>query len=326
MKNIRGSFAMRRSGCILLFVSIILGFTACKGKSEQKLPSVGMPSEEHSERNTDSVSSANGLWRDMNDVKDKRIGVLLSSVQDEYVAQNYPNAKLVRIDLNPDLIKALKTEQCDVIVLASAEVREAMKNDTSFAILHPDIYTVEFGIGFRDATLRDRFNVYMAEAHTSGLFDEIEERWIENTDSASMPSFDFPVNKEPIVVGTTGENPPFTFIKNDVVSGFDIELVTRFALKEGRSVKFETMTFGRLIPSLISGQIDILASSAMMTLERRRQVAFSDPYYTVGSTVVVLKKNLDPGVKHDIRKIRVKKTETKQEEPGFFSRLKERFL
>lgn len=107
-----------------------------------------------------------------------------------------------------------------------------------------------------------------------------------------MPQLEVPVGAKPIVVGTSAQSIPFSFLKDGVISGFDIELVSRFAQQEGHPVKFETMTFGGLIPALVSGKIDILASSAMMTAERKKQVAFSDPYYSVGSSVIALNKNI----------------------------------
>lgn len=115
-------------------------------------------------------------WRTMDDVKDKRFGVLMSSIQDEYITKTYPKAEVMRIDLAPDLIMAMKSGQCDVVVLASPVAQEVMKTDTELGILDPDIHTVEFGIGFRDEAMRDRFNTYLKEIRASGLYKEMETR------------------------------------------------------------------------------------------------------------------------------------------------------
>ena len=234
----------------------------------------------------------NSGWRTVDDLKNRRFGVLMSSVQDEYIIEHYPEAEVIRIDLTPDLIMSLKSGQCDAIVLPLPQAKEAMKTDNTLGILDDESFKVEFGIGFRDSIMRDRFNDYLAEIRKNGIYNEMEERWIVNTDNASMPALAFPENAQPIRIGTTAQSAPFSFIKNGKNSGFDIELVSRFAEQEGCPVTFETMSFGGLIPALVSGKIDILANSAMMTPERRNQVAFSDPYYTVNSAVMVLRENL----------------------------------
>ncbi len=231
-------------------------------------------------------------WASMDDVKDKRFGVLMSSTQDEYVTKIYPEADILRIDMSPDLVLALKTGQCDVIVLMSPEVKEILKKNDDIAVLDPDIFPVEFGIGFRDGALRDRFNIFLSETRKSGLYDEVVSRWMDSVQTASMPRLQVPDGAKPLVIGTTAQSMPFTFFKDGAPAGLDIELVARFAALEGRAVKFEVMSFGGLIPALISGKIDIMAAAAMMTAERRRQVKFSDAYYKAGSTVLALKKNL----------------------------------
>lgn len=231
-------------------------------------------------------------FRTMEDVRNKRFGVLMGSIQDEYVAKTYPEAQILRIDLAPDLLMSLKTNQSDVIILPQPEAEFIVAEDPNIGVLNPDVYTIELGIGFKDTALRDQFNTYLASIRESGLYKEIEQRWMKDYNVSEMPHIEVPKGSKPLVVGTTSQDIPFSFIKEGVNSGFDMEIVTRFAASINRSVRFETMTFGGLIPALMSGKIDVMASAAMITEERRNQIAFSDAYYTIGSSVLALKKNL----------------------------------
>jgi polar amino acid transport system substrate-binding protein len=95
-----------------------------------------------------------------------------------------------------------------------------------------------------------------------------------------------------LVAGITALDAPFSFLRNNTPVGIDIALATRFAASIGRPITFNIMTFGGLIPALVSGKIDMMASAAMLTPERMRQVAFSQPYMSVGSTVLALKAHL----------------------------------
>jgi len=231
-------------------------------------------------------------FRSLDDLKHARIGVLMSSIQDEYITKTYPNAKVLRIDLAPDLALALKTRQCDAIVLSEPEAKNIMEKNSDIGVLNRDIYGVDFGIAFKDTTLRNKFNTYLNGIRAGGEWEEIANRWLNNSDTAAMPRLDVPSGAKPLIVGTTGQNIPFSFIRDNTYAGLDIELVSRFAASLKRPVDFSQMTFGGLIPALTTGRIDILASAAMITEERKKQVAFSDPYFHVGSTVLALKENL----------------------------------
>ncbi len=279
-------------GLLILIASL---FSACANKDvEPKFDSKENIATAHEDE------SASTLLKSMDDLKNKRIGVLMSSIQDLYITSAYPDADIKRIDMAPDLIMSLKSHQVDAIVLLAPEATEAIKLDNSLGILNPDIYTVKLGFAFREEGLRNSFNTFLEEIQLSGLYEDMVARWIDDFDHASMPKLNLASEKNPIIVGTTTQNLPFTFIQNGECSGFDIEFVSRFAEKQGRGIKFEIMSFEGLIPALNTGKIDIIASSAMITPERAEQVMFSNPYYTVGSTVLALKKNLaksDKGMK-----------------------------
>jgi len=244
----------------------------------------------HSRQATDEFSS-------LDDIKEKRLGVLMGSIQDEYTTKNFPNAEILRIDMSPDLIMSLKTNQCDAIILPRPEAKRILAKNSDLGILEDDLFGSDFGIGigFRDCALRDQFNAFLSQIAADGSLDDMTARWIDGEGKVDSfaPSENVSYSgAEPLVVGTTAQNPPFTFLHEGAYVGFDIELVTLFAASVGRLVSFHIMNFGSLIPSLVSGKINMIASMVMITEERKNQVDFSDPYYYIGSSVLVRRANL----------------------------------
>jgi len=75
-----------------------------------------------------------------------------------------------------------------------------------------------------------------------------------------------------IRVGTDATFPPLEFVKNGQRTGFDID-------------------FKGLIPGLLANRFDVAASGIYMTEERRKVVAFTDPYYQGGLAVLVRRDN-----------------------------------
>ncbi|NCY17844.1 MAG: hypothetical protein EBX39_14025, partial [Actinobacteria bacterium] len=83
---------------------------------------------------------------------------------------------------------------------------------------------------------------------------------------------------------------PLTFVDDKgEVSGHDGELARRIGLALGRPVEFANMKFLALIPALQSGKIDLIVTGVNATDERRKSVAFSDPYF-INAQVMLVRK------------------------------------
>ncbi len=96
---------------------------------------------------------------------------------------------------------------------------------------------------------------------------------------------------ETIRVGMSGGYFPFTFVKQDTLQGFEVDLMNALAERTGDTVAFSTMSFSGLIGALESGRIDTIANQITITPDRVAKFAFSQPYVYDGAQVVVKKGN-----------------------------------
>ena len=87
--------------------------------------------------------------------------------------------------------------------------------------------------------------------------------------------------------------PPFEFTEDGKDVGFDIDLLQAVSDKIGYKMEIKNLGFDALIPALKSGQIDLIAAGMDATEERKKQVDFTDVYFSGGYTVVVRKDNTD---------------------------------
>lgn len=92
-------------------------------------------------------------------------------------------------------------------------------------------------------------------------------------------------------VGLSPGYPPFEFIKNGEIMGFDVDLVKEIAKDLDIKVEFVPMEFDGLIAAIKAGKIDIIASGMNKTPEREKNVEFSIPYYQSLNYYVKLKDN-----------------------------------
>jgi putative S-methylcysteine transport system substrate-binding protein len=104
-------------------------------------------------------------------------------------------------------------------------------------------------------------------------------------------AFALPVTADTIRVGMSGGYLPFTFVRQDTLQGFEVDLMNALAAKTGDRVEFSTMSFSGLIGALESGRIDTIANQITITPEREAKFVFSQPYVYDGAQVVVKKGN-----------------------------------
>ena len=87
-----------------------------------------------------------------------------------------------------------------------------------------------------------------------------------------------------IKVGTSADFPPFEYMENDKLVGFDIDLMNYIAARIGYGVEFVNMSFDKLIPAVMNGEVDCAISAITATDERESVVDFTRPYLAANVT------------------------------------------
>lgn len=97
---------------------------------------------------------------------------------------------------------------------------------------------------------------------------------------------------KPLVVGMDLSYPPFETISSDgQPTGVSVDLATALGESLHRPVRIENIPFTGLIPSLLTGKIDLILSSMTDTPDRGKSIAFSDPYLSIGLAALVGKNS-----------------------------------
>lgn len=94
-------------------------------------------------------------------------------------------------------------------------------------------------------------------------------------------------NENILLVGMSGDFPPFTFFEKEKLVGFDVDLVHELAHVLNKKIEIKNMPFTALLPSLQAGTIHIIASGLTATPERAQRVLFTQPYLANNKLVIV---------------------------------------
>ena len=80
------------------------------------------------------------------------------------------------------------------------------------------------------------------------------------------------------VVGTSADNPPYEFMQDGEIVGFDVDLMIAIGQHLGKNIEFRNMEFHGLLAALSSNNVDMVIAGMSVTPERQKRVTFSIPY------------------------------------------------
>ncbi|WP_203299076.1 amino acid ABC transporter substrate-binding protein [Marinobacter sediminum] len=104
-----------------------------------------------------------------------------------------------------------------------------------------------------------------------------------------------------IRVGMSGQYFPFTFVEQDTLKGFEVDVMNAVAQEMGREVEYQTAAFSGLFGMLGAGRIDTVANQITITEERQQAYLFSEPYVYDGAQVVTKAGNDDINGVEDLK-------------------------
>jgi len=90
------------------------------------------------------------------------------------------------------------------------------------------------------------------------------------------------------VDGIDAAFPPFSFIdENGNADGFDVEVLRWIASEMDFEIEIVPIDWDAIVPTLLTGNIDLIASGMTITAARQERVAFTNPYWMIDLAVVV---------------------------------------
>jgi polar amino acid transport system substrate-binding protein len=96
-----------------------------------------------------------------------------------------------------------------------------------------------------------------------------------------------------IQVATDATWPPFEYVDDAThqIVGFDIDLMNAIAEKANLDIEFVNVAWDPLLAGMAQGTYDAAISSITITVDRQKDMLFSNPYYGAGQIIVVQKNN-----------------------------------
>lgn len=118
-------------------------------------------------------------------------------------------------------------------------------------------------------------------------------RWIISAAAAAMlvagAGLSSAQAQEKLKIGTEGAYPPFNTITADgKLVGFDIDIADALCAQMKVECELVTQDWDGMIPALQAKKFDAIVASMSITEERKKQVSFTNKYYTTPLSLVAL--------------------------------------
>ncbi|MBZ7993491.1 transporter substrate-binding domain-containing protein [Campylobacter sp. RM9333] len=113
----------------------------------------------------------------------------------------------------------------------------------------------------------------------------------------------FAYANEVVKVGISANYAPFDMMVDGKLSGFDVDLVNEISKVANLKIEFVNMSFDGLIPSLVAGKINMIASGMSISERRMKNCDFSNPYF-FGKTMYLKRKGDIFTTKEDLKGVK----------------------
>lgn len=211
-----------------------------------------------------------------------KIGSTTGSACEEYALQYYPNARYFGYENPIDALTALSVGSIDYVVTTEVDANNYNRKHGGIRIAENDLLPSESNIAVPKGhtALLAQIDEVLTRFLEDGTIARMEENWIRldgtpYVEDAVPELADAPLLRVAICAGFE----PMAFLKDDALTGFDVELIKRVAYALGYRAALMETEFSAVLLDLESGRADVAISGLYANEQRRKIADFSKIYY-----------------------------------------------
>ena len=223
-----------------------------------------------------------GLHADNNtDFSHARLGVWTDSGSEYHTKLLYPEAKYVYLETLSDMTQNLLLGKIDGFLMTRC-IAENLKREVPIDYLPDTLCTVPcvyaFPVSDRGQLLNNQMNSFIASIEADGTLARLQEKWMDGDESdRTFTKANLTGENGTIIVGTSAETVPYSYMKDNQVTGFEIEIIDLFCAANGYQYEVNAKNFDAMLADVSVGKNDIGASYIEWLPTREGNVLFSNP-------------------------------------------------
>ena len=239
-----------------------------------------------------TAAAGDGAISSLSDLNGGRCAVQTGTISGEAAQSVLPDIELGYYNTQADCLAALRTQKADFwateeptaryMLIGNEDLRIAGSFDsTSLAAVFPKTDAGQ--------ALCDAYSAFVDEMWADGTMDEIDGMWFgADEDAKAVLDYEaLPDTNGTLRLAADTTLPPFAYVKDNRIVGYDIDIAARFCAANGYRLEVVPMDFGGVLSAVQTGKCDFAACGVTVTEERAEGVLFSSPTYHSGTVAVV---------------------------------------
>ncbi|MDR0987055.1 MAG: transporter substrate-binding domain-containing protein [Ruminococcus sp.] len=231
----------------------------------------------------------------------KRFAVLDGTGYETIVDSVFKSKDYIIFESNDDGVALLKNGAVDALIgdytAAIPWISEIGPETFGLSVVPAELASFDYAAMAKNTANAEEFNAFLAGIKADGTLDDMSKRWVDEYDKNNIPKISdvfTPKNgtaNGEIIVGINYECAPFDMPDKDGnPTGFEVELMTRFADSLGKAVNFEVVSFSDMMPYYTSGQPDYITAMCYEISDSEASgIIFTDTYYEALLAVIYVK-------------------------------------
>lgn len=234
-------------------------------------------------------------YTSIEELNGKNIGILKESMFDEVTKSLFDDSTtFTYYSTFNELMSSLRINEIQGFVTDRLQVVVATNDYDFVSYIDDPIANYDYGFMFSSGALnlRNEFNEFLSKCKEDGYLDYLKYKWMSpNCKDKVLDKYeDIEVVKGKIKVCSNPETMPFSFMQNAVNSGYELDLLNKFAHDYSYIIDLHQVSFKELFRNMETSSYDIALGAVSITDERAKTYNFSDPIYTDYSIMCVAKE------------------------------------
>lgn len=230
-----------------------------------------------------------GITR-LNQLAGKRVGVLPFTFAAAQLDEKLPDAVPFYASQERDLFYLLGTEKIDAFIIGEPQAREYLPNYPQFVQIPEYITRVDYAFFFPAARkdLSEAFSRQIRVMKKNGGLKYLQNKWISPMNGQAELPHEAPDAPNGVLrMGVMIDREPFSYLRNEKLVGYDLEIASRAAEAMGFQLEFVRLDPDEFEQAIAEGRVHFGASDISTRLTSSGKLVFSEPYYNGGLVAVV---------------------------------------
>ncbi len=225
----------------------------------------------------------------------KKIGSATGTTYDDIVRRRLPDVTFSYYNTYSDMVAAMQSGKIAAFACDEPVLRTIMAENDQVTMMPEYLDTFEFGFIFpknnKGSALCGQMSEFIREVRDGGELEKLEKKWLGgNMDGAEMPDIESLSGENgTLTLAIDALNAPFDFMRGKQYAGYEVELALRFCERYGYALTIRNMDFDAVLTSVQTNKAAFGAATISITEERKQSVLFSEPHFSGGTVLAVLK-------------------------------------